>query len=80
MISRHRFETVTGIALLGLAAAITVLGLLGGPRRSRSWPQLRADGATDVRVGSHVAITFSRPVEQGSVRAAVSVAHRPMAL
>jgi dipeptidyl aminopeptidase/acylaminoacyl peptidase len=74
MISRRRFETVAGIALLGLAAAITALSLLGKPTPLAVVAATPRDGAADVRVGSHVAITFSRPIEQGSVRAALSVA------
>jgi hypothetical protein len=74
MILSRRFETVAGVALLTLAVAIMALGLLGKPRPLAVVAANPHPGAIEVAVGSHVTITFSRPVDQASVRTSLSVA------
>jgi len=74
VIPAGRFETVAGVALLAMAAAIAALGVLAKPRPLAVVTANPPHGATGVPVGSHVAITFSRPVDQSSLRGALSVA------
>lgn len=69
-----RFQTMAGVVLLTLAAAIAGLALFGKPRPLAVIATTPPPGAADVAVGAHVTITFSRPVDQASVRTAISVA------
>jgi Bacterial Ig-like domain len=74
MIASWRFETVAAVALLSLATAIAGLALFGKPRPLAVVSANPSHGALHVAVGTHVTITFSRPVDPVSVRAALSVA------
>ena len=68
-----RFETLAGVALLTLTAAIAGLLLLGKPRPLAVVAASPRPGAVEVPVETQLTITFSRPVEAVSVQTGLSV-------
>ena len=71
-----RFETLAGVALLSLAAAIAGIVLLGTARPLAVVDSNPRPRAAEVSVETQLTVTFSRPVDEASVRAALSVAPR----
>jgi hypothetical protein len=68
-----RFTAVAALVVLGLAAAIAALILLGEPRALAVVESVPANGATDVARTAQLTVTFSRPVDEASVRAGLAV-------
>jgi hypothetical protein len=71
--STRRFYAVAALAVLGLAGAIVALIALAEPRALsvlEVWP---GDGAADVPITIQITVTFSRPLEEASARAGVSL-------
>ena len=68
-----RFETLAGVVLLTLTAAIAGLLLLGKPRPLAVVAASPRPGAVEVPVETQLTITFSRPVDAVSVQTGLSV-------
>jgi Bacterial Ig-like domain len=72
----RRFEVLVALAVLSLTTAIVGVIVLGRPRALAVVTSTPRDGATEVAVGSQIAITFSGPVDESSVAGALSVEPR----
>lgn len=70
---RRSFETLAALVALVLAAAISGVVLLGEPRPLAVVAVRPVDGAAGVPIATQVTVTFSRPVDEPSIRAALSV-------
>src|SRR2546425_3236068 len=71
-----RFEILAGVALLSLAGATPGIVLLGKPRPLAVVDTNPRPGAAEVRVETQLTVTFSRPIDETSVQAALSVTPR----
>lgn len=69
----RRFELVTALVLLGLAAATATLVAVGPARPLGVVAVEPADGAADVGLRAQLRVTFARPVDPASARAAVAL-------
>jgi Bacterial Ig-like domain len=67
------FETLAALAALALAAAIGGVVLLGKPGPLAVVAVTPADGAAGVPIATQVVVTFSRPVDEPSIRASLAV-------
>ena len=74
MASTRRFYALAILAGLGLAGALVALIALAEPRALSVVEVRPADGAADVPITSQITVTFSRPLEEASARAGISVA------
>jgi hypothetical protein len=72
--STRRFYAVAILAGLGLAGALGTLIALAEPRALSVVEVRPADGAADVPITIQITVTFSRPLEEASARAGISVA------
>jgi hypothetical protein len=61
------------VTILALAATIAGVIVLGRPAPLTIVDSLPSDGSRQVAVASRITVTFSRPVDESSVRAALSV-------
>ena len=71
-----RFEILAGVALLSLAGATAGIVLLGKPRPLAVVDTNPRPGAAEVPVETQLTVTFSRPIDETSVQAALSVTPR----
>ena len=74
MASTRRFYAVAILAGLGLAGALVALIALAEPRALSVVEVRPGDGAADVPITIQITVTFSRPLEDASARAGISVA------
>ncbi len=73
MTPARRFDALAALVVLGLAAAIGLVIALGEPRPLAVVDTRPGDGASGVPVTAQVLVVFSRPVDEASVRAGLSV-------
>lgn len=72
----RRFEALAAVVVLALGAAIGLVIALAEPRPLTIVDARPGDGAAGVSVTTQVMVIFSRPVDEASVRAAISVEPR----
>lgn len=69
----HRFEALAALVVLALAAVIGLVIVFGEPRPLAIVDARPTDGTAGVSVTTQIMVVFSRPVDEASVRAALSV-------
>ena len=69
----RRFDIIAGLALLGLAGATAAIVAFSQTRPLTVVALEPADGAREVAVGTQLRVTFTRPLDEASIRAAVTL-------